>query len=179
MGPGRGVHGGADRGLRGRRRHHARAASPTRAITWSGWNKIPIPARRRKPAYDRSGEGCRRARQQSQERHRSIPLGTFTCITGRFGRRQIHAGSSKTPLYKSARGRPLNGAREHAAPTTRIEGLEFLDKVIDIDQSPIGRTPALESGDLHRRLHPDSRTGSPSCRNPRRAATRPDASRST
>ena len=67
-----------------------------------------------------------------------IPLGTFTCITG------VSGGGKSTlvvdTLYKAA-ARRLNGALEHPAPHDRIEGLEHLDKVIDIDQSPIGRTP--------------------------------------
>jgi excinuclease ABC subunit A len=67
-----------------------------------------------------------------------IPLGTFTCITG------VSGGGKSTlvidTLYKAV-ARRLNGAAEHPAPHARIEGLEHLDKVIDIDQSPIGRTP--------------------------------------
>ncbi|WP_288582137.1 excinuclease ABC subunit UvrA, partial [uncultured Methylobacterium sp.] len=67
-----------------------------------------------------------------------IPLGTFTCITG------VSGGGKSTlvvdTLYKAV-ARKLNGALEHPAPHDRIEGLEHLDKVIDIDQSPIGRTP--------------------------------------
>ena len=67
-----------------------------------------------------------------------IPLGTFTCITG------VSGGGKSTlvidTLYKAAAKR-LNGALEHPAPFESIEGLEHLDKVIDIDQSPIGRTP--------------------------------------
>ncbi|HJE22473.1 MAG TPA: excinuclease ABC subunit UvrA [Methylorubrum populi] len=67
-----------------------------------------------------------------------IPLGTFTCITG------VSGGGKSTlvidTLYKAAAKR-LNGALEHPAPFDSIEGLEHLDKVIDIDQSPIGRTP--------------------------------------
>jgi excinuclease ABC subunit A len=68
----------------------------------------------------------------------AIPLGTFTCITG------VSGGGKSTlvvdTLYKAV-ARKLNGALEHPAPHDRIEGLEHLDKVIDIDQSPIGRTP--------------------------------------
>ncbi|WP_238258541.1 excinuclease ABC subunit UvrA, partial [Methylobacterium gnaphalii] len=68
----------------------------------------------------------------------SIPLGTFTCIAG------VSGGGKSTlvvdTLYKAA-AKKLNGALEHPAPHERIEGLELLDKVIDIDQSPIGRTP--------------------------------------
>jgi excinuclease ABC subunit A len=68
----------------------------------------------------------------------SVPLGTFTCVTG------VSGGGKSTflieTLYKVA-ARRLMGARENPAPHDRIDGLEFLDKVIDIDQSPIGRTP--------------------------------------
>ena len=67
-----------------------------------------------------------------------IPLGLFTCITG------VSGGGKSTllidTLYKAV-ARRLNNASEAPAPFDRIEGLEFLDKVIDIDQSPIGRTP--------------------------------------
>ena len=67
-----------------------------------------------------------------------IQLGTFTCITG------VSGGGKSTlvidTLYKAV-ARKLNGAAEHPAAFERIEGLEHLDKVIDIDQSPIGRTP--------------------------------------
>jgi excinuclease ABC subunit A len=67
-----------------------------------------------------------------------IPLGLFTCVTG------VSGGGKSTllidTLYK-ALARRLNGANEAPAPFDRIEGIEHLDKVIDIDQSPIGRTP--------------------------------------
>ncbi|MFK7945922.1 MAG: excinuclease ABC subunit UvrA [Paracoccaceae bacterium] len=67
-----------------------------------------------------------------------IPLGTFTCITG------VSGGGKSTltieTLYKTAAAR-LNGARTQPSPCRTIKGLDQLDKVIDIDQSPIGRTP--------------------------------------
>ncbi|MBR0910157.1 excinuclease ABC subunit UvrA [Bradyrhizobium japonicum] len=67
-----------------------------------------------------------------------IPLGLFTAVTG------VSGGGKSTllidTLYKSI-ARKLNGASEGAAPHDRIEGLEHIDKIIDIDQSPIGRTP--------------------------------------
>jgi len=67
-----------------------------------------------------------------------IPVGTFTCITG------VSGGGKSTftieTLYKAA-ARRLNGASDAPAPHERIEGLAEFDKVIDIDQSPIGRTP--------------------------------------
>jgi excinuclease ABC subunit A len=67
-----------------------------------------------------------------------IPVGLFTCITG------VSGGGKSTllidTLYKAI-ARRLNGASEAPAPFDKLEGLEHLDKVIDIDQSPIGRTP--------------------------------------
>jgi len=67
-----------------------------------------------------------------------IPLGCFTAVTG------VSGGGKSTflieTLFKAA-SRRIMGSREHPAEHDRIEGLEFLDKVIDIDQSPIGRTP--------------------------------------
>jgi len=67
-----------------------------------------------------------------------IPLGLFTAVTG------VSGGGKSTllidTLYK-ALARRLNGANEAPAPFDRIEGIEHLDKIIDIDQSPIGRTP--------------------------------------
>src|SRR5438270_629328 len=66
------------------------------------------------------------------------PLGLFTCVTG------VSGGGKSTllidTLYKAI-ARKLNNASEGAAPHDRIEGLEHIDKIIDIDQSPIGRTP--------------------------------------
>ncbi|HVY18888.1 MAG TPA: excinuclease ABC subunit A, partial [Bauldia sp.] len=67
-----------------------------------------------------------------------IPLGTFTCVTG------VSGGGKSTLLIDTlyrAIARKLNNASEGAAPHDRIEGLEHIDKIIDIDQSPIGRTP--------------------------------------
>jgi excinuclease ABC subunit A len=67
-----------------------------------------------------------------------IPLGLFTCVTG------VSGGGKSTLLVDTlfkALARRLKGASEAPAPYDRIEGMEHLDKVIDIDQSPIGRTP--------------------------------------
>ncbi|MFT3724771.1 MAG: excinuclease ABC subunit UvrA [Hyphomonadaceae bacterium] len=67
-----------------------------------------------------------------------IPLGVFSCVTG------VSGGGKSTliieTLYK-ALARRLNGASDSPAPHDKIEGIEHLDKIIDIDQSPIGRTP--------------------------------------
>ena len=67
-----------------------------------------------------------------------IPLGTFTCVTGVSG-----GGKSSLileTLFKAI-NKELNGSREHAGKYDKLSGLENIDKVIDIDQSPIGRTP--------------------------------------
>jgi excinuclease ABC subunit A len=67
-----------------------------------------------------------------------FPLGTFTCVTG------VSGGGKSTlvidTLYK-ALARKVMGSKDHAAPHEAMKGVEFIDKVIDIDQSPIGRTP--------------------------------------
>ena len=67
-----------------------------------------------------------------------IPLGTFTCVTGVSG-----GGKSSLileTLFKAI-NKELNGSREHVGKYDKLSGLENIDKVIDIDQSPIGRTP--------------------------------------
>ncbi|HEX3864262.1 MAG TPA: excinuclease ABC subunit UvrA [Stellaceae bacterium] len=67
-----------------------------------------------------------------------VPLGTFCCVTG------VSGGGKSTliieTLYKALAKR-LNNAREQPSPFVALEGVEFLDKIVDIDQSPIGRTP--------------------------------------
>jgi excinuclease ABC subunit A len=103
----------------------------------TGARQIPMPKQRRKP----NGKALTvvGARENNLKNvTASIPLGLFTCITG------VSGGGKSTllidTLYKAV-ARRLNGAREHPGAHDRIEGLEHLDKVIDIDQSPIGRTP--------------------------------------
>ena len=103
----------------------------------SGAREIPIPAERRPLKKKRIrvvGARGNNLRNITAE----IPLGTFTCVTG------VSGGGKSTflieTLFKAA-SRRIMGSREHPAEHDRIEGLEFLDKVIDIDQSPIGRTP--------------------------------------
>ncbi|MDX1401005.1 MAG: excinuclease ABC subunit UvrA, partial [Kiloniellales bacterium] len=104
----------------------------------TGFRQIEVPQRRRKGrAHHRLkiiGASGHNLRKVSAE----IPIGTFTCVTG-------VSGSGKSTLiietlYK-ALARRLHGSRAQPAPHESVEGLEFLDKIIEIDQSPIGRTP--------------------------------------
>ncbi|MEM7171417.1 MAG: excinuclease ABC subunit UvrA [Pseudomonadota bacterium] len=104
----------------------------------TGMRQIDLPKERRNGRQRQSIaiEGASGHNLQSVAAR--IPLGTFTCVTG-------VSGSGKSTLvvetlYK-AMARRLHNARPQPAPYESIEGLEFLDKVIDIDQSPIGRTP--------------------------------------
>src|SRR4051794_4770590 len=104
----------------------------------SGRRQIPVPPMRRPVQKDRvlTVVGARGNNLKSITA--GFPLGTFTCVTG------VSGGGKSTlvidTLYKAA-ARRLMGAGEVPAPHERIEGLEQLDKIIDIDQSPIGRTP--------------------------------------
>jgi excinuclease ABC subunit A len=103
----------------------------------SGEMIVPVPERR--PKNPRRVVKVVNARGNNLKNVSvEIPLGLFTCVTG------VSGGGKSTllvdTLYKAV-ARKLNGASEAPAPHDRIEGLEHLDKVIDIDQSPIGRTP--------------------------------------
>jgi excinuclease ABC subunit A len=103
----------------------------------SGEMIVPIPERR--PRNPRRVLKVVNARGNNLKNVSvEIPLGLFTGVTG------VSGGGKSTllidTLYKAI-ARKLNGASEAPAPHDRIEGLEHLDKVIDIDQSPIGRTP--------------------------------------
>ena len=103
----------------------------------SGRKCIPVPAVRRKGNGKKlTVKGC--AVNNLKHTDFTIPLGTFTCVTG-------VSGSGKSSfvneiLYKKLAAE-LNGAKTRAGAHDKITGLSYLDKVIDIDQSPIGRTP--------------------------------------
>ncbi len=137
VGPGAGIHGGR---IVAQGTPAEIMASPD-SLTGkylSGELSVPIPARRRKPQKGRSLKLVGARGNNLKNVTAEIPLGLFTCITG------VSGGGKSTlvidTLYKAV-ARRLNGAFEQPAPFDRIEGLEHLDKVIDIDQSPIGRTP--------------------------------------
>src|ERR1700729_1724406 len=104
----------------------------------SGERTVAIPTRRRArdPGRELTILGARGNNLKNVTA--TIPLGLFTCVTG------VSGGGKSTliidTLYKAA-ARSLNGANEPPAPHDHIDGLSEIDKVIDIDQSPIGRTP--------------------------------------
>jgi excinuclease ABC subunit A len=137
LGPGAGVHGGHLVAQGTPRDIAANPASITGQYL-AGKRRIEVPGLRIRPDPARQirivgARGNNLAQVTTQ-----IPLGLFTCVTG-------VSGSGKSTLivdtlfgHTAAR---LNGARVEAAPCERIEGLEQIDRVIDIDQSPIGRTP--------------------------------------
>jgi excinuclease ABC subunit A len=137
IGPGAGIHGGHVI-AEGTPEDIMRAPKSLTGRYLVGTEQIPVPAKRRKAVHGRSLKVIGACGNNLRNVSADIPIGTFTCITG------VSGGGKSTlvieTLYKAA-ARKLNGAREHPAPYDRIEGLEYLDKVIDIDQSPIGRTP--------------------------------------
>ncbi|MCE7795309.1 excinuclease ABC subunit UvrA [Sphingobium sufflavum] len=136
MGPGAGVHGG-EVVAQGTLKQILKAKGSLTADYLNGTRFIEVPKKRRK------GNGKKLTVHNARANNltgvsASIPLGTFTCITGVSG-----SGKSSftiDTLYAAA-ARTLNGARVIAGAHDKVTGLEYLDKVIDIDQSPIGRTP--------------------------------------
>ncbi len=136
MGPGAGVHGG----------HVVAEGLPEEVVTHGdGLTAQYLTGRRRIeiPHWRRPGNGHKltvrgASGHNLQEIDAAFPLGVFACVTG------VSGGGKSTlvveTLYK-ALARHLHGARGAAAPHDGIEGADLVDKVIDIDQSPIGRTP--------------------------------------
>jgi len=104
----------------------------------SGRRRIPVPAVRRPMQKQRVVRVIGASGNNLKHIDAGFPLGTFTCVTG------VSGGGKSTlvvdTLYKAV-SRRLMGSGQVPAPHERIEGLELLDKIIDIDQSPIGRTP--------------------------------------
>jgi excinuclease ABC subunit A len=104
----------------------------------TGKRAVPLPPERRK-IDKRRHLTVRGARGNNlKDVTASIPLGCFTCVTG------VSGGGKSTLLIETiqkAASRRLNGGGETPEPFDTLDGIEFLDKVIDIDQSPIGRTP--------------------------------------
>ena len=137
MGPGAGEHGGGVV-AEGTPDKVMQTAGSLTGEYLSGMKQIPVPAKRRKGHKAKQVAVIGASGNNLQDVDVEIPLGTFTCVTG-------VSGSGKSTLtvetlYKAV-ARRLHGSRDLPAPVERIEGLEWLDKIIDIDQSPIGRTP--------------------------------------
>jgi excinuclease ABC subunit A len=136
IGPGAGVHGGqvVSHGL------PAEISADENSITGqylTGVREIKVPAKRRKG--NKKKVSVKKATGNNlQNVSVDFPLGKFVCVTG------VSGGGKSTltieTLFKTA-SMSLNGARQTPAPCETVKGLEHLDKVIDIDQRPIGRTP--------------------------------------
>jgi excinuclease ABC subunit A len=136
VGPGAGIHGGKII-AEGMLEDIFKAKDSLTADYLTGRKEIATPERR--PANPRKQLRVLNARGNNLKNvDAEIPIGLFTCITG------VSGGGKSTLLIDTlynAVARRLNSASEPPAPHDAIQGLEFLDKVIDIDQSPIGRTP--------------------------------------
>ena len=136
IGPGAGVHGGRVV-CHGTPEFIAQDPASLTGQYLSGAREIPVPLERRKgngktlTVVNATGNNLKNVTAE-------FPLGKFVCVTG------VSGGGKSTltieTLFKTASMR-LNGARETPAPCETIKGFEHLDKVIDIDQRPIGRTP--------------------------------------
>ena len=136
IGPGAGVHGGRVVSHGTPQQIAADPASVTGQYL-SGAREIAIPADRRK-GKGKAVTVVKATGNNLKTLTADFPLGQFVCVTG------VSGGGKSTltieTLFKTASMR-LNGARQTPAPCETIKGLEHLDKVIDIDQRPIGRTP--------------------------------------
>ena len=136
VGPGPGIHGG-EIVCSGTPKEIMACEESVTGQYLSGKKKIPVPESRRK------GNGKKLEIIGARENNLKnidvkIPLGTLTCVTG-------VSGSGKSSLINEILNKKLaaelNGARKYAGKHDKIKGIQHLDKVINIDQSPIGRTP--------------------------------------
>jgi excinuclease ABC subunit A len=137
IGPGAGVHGGKIIAS-GTPKEVMKAKNSITADYLTGRKEVAIPDKRRKGRKGQSLKLIGATGNNLQNVSGEIPIGTFTCVTG-------VSGSGKSTftldtLYRAA-SQALMKSREYPLPYKELKGLEFLDKVIDIDQSPIGRTP--------------------------------------
>ena len=166
LGPAAGVHGGE---IIAAGKPAEIAANP-KSLTGqylSGARMVPLPEKRRKTTRKRQVTVKGASGNNLKTVDASFPLGVFTCVTG------VSGGGKSTltieTLYKAA-ARKLSGASAAPAPYDTIEGLDQLDKIIDIDQSPSGAPRAPTRRPIPA-PSPRSANGSPPCPKPRPAAT--------
>ncbi len=137
IGPAAGIHGG-EIVAQGKPEKVMREAASLTGQYLTGVKAVPLPEQRRTPRKERRIRIKGATGNNLKNVDADLPLGLFTCVTG------VSGGGKSTllieTLYKAA-ARRISSARAAPAPHDRIEGFEHLDKVIDIDQSPIGRTP--------------------------------------
>ncbi|MBT3905989.1 MAG: excinuclease ABC subunit UvrA [Rhodospirillaceae bacterium] len=137
MGPGAGIHGG-NVVAHGTPKDVMVQPDSLTGQYLTGFRQIPVPTKRRKGKKGKALTVVGARENNLENITVSFPLATFTCVTGVSG-----GGKSSLvveTLYK-ALARRLHGARLHPGAHDEIKGLELIDKVVDIDQSPIGRTP--------------------------------------
>ncbi|KAA2285707.1 excinuclease ABC subunit UvrA [Arenimonas fontis] len=137
IGPGAGVHGG-EVVAQGRLEDILAAPRSITGAYLSGKRRIEVPKQRRRPNPKMTLRLLGASGNNLKDVDLGIPAGLFTCITG-------VSGSGKSTLINDTLFRlasaELNGASQTPAPYREVQGLELFDKVVDIDQSPIGRTP--------------------------------------
>jgi excinuclease ABC subunit A len=137
IGPGAGVHGG-EIVAQGKLKDILASKDSLTGQYLSGKRRVEVPKQRRKADPERILRVLGASGNNLKNVDLEIPAGLFTCVTG-------VSGSGKSTLINDTLFRhiatELNGANEKAAPFRAVEGLELFDKVVDIDQSPIGRTP--------------------------------------
>jgi excinuclease ABC subunit A len=137
IGPGAGVHGG-EVIAQGKYEDILKAPRSITGAFLSGRRRIEIPKKRNKPNPKMTLRLLGASGNNLKHVDLAIPAGLFTCITG-------VSGSGKSTLINDTlyhlAANELNGASHTAAPHREVQGMELFDKVVDIDQSPIGRTP--------------------------------------
>jgi excinuclease ABC subunit A len=137
IGPGAGVHGG-EIVAQGTYQDILKSKRSLTGQYLSGKRRIEIPKKRRAPDEERTLRIVGASGNNLKDVDLEIPAGLFICVTGVSG-----SGKStliNDTLYRYAAAE-LNGANEKPAAFKNVEGLDLFDKVVDIDQSPIGRTP--------------------------------------